>query len=85
MATSSSVGTSSSTSVLQVAPSSSNWTSRTSHHVSLIIEDPTTKGQIPFTLFCFFFTFFYSYDYSYLSNRRVYQLSMQGDIFEEKS
>ena len=22
--------------------------------------------------------------YSYLSNRRVYQLSMQGDIFERK-
>ena len=57
MATSSSVGTSSSTSVLQVAPSSSNWTSRTSHHVSLIIEDPTTKGQIPFTIFFTFFPF----------------------------
>ena len=23
-------------------------------------------------------------EYSYLSNRRVYQLSMQGDIFEKK-
>jgi len=27
----------------------------------------------------------YCVEYSYLSNRRVYQLSMQGDIFEKKS
>ena len=27
----------------------------------------------------------WQYKYSYLSNRRVYQLSMQGEIFEEKS
>ena len=29
----------------QPQPSTACWTSRTSHHVSLTLEDPTTKGQ----------------------------------------
>ena len=34
-----------SASQLQPQPASSCWTNRTSHHVTLTLEDPTTKGK----------------------------------------